>query len=186
MSRWSVIAVMLLAGIWAPVARAEPSPTPDLTGYQSVDVKAYDTYYEYPTTNGVQFIAPGGYKCRITYTGRANPPFRAAECWGALPGTSFNSVWVFADMKTDPARFDNGDLTKMETYHGWQDPTKSLTISPDAYKPLPSGSKLTYPVPAGNDSPFDEGGTCAVTAVTTICVLGDHGFVLDPKGSRAF
>jgi hypothetical protein len=51
-----------------------------------------------------------------------------------------------------------------------------VTISPDAYKPLPVGSKLTY-----RDS-----ATCAVADAMTVCVLGDHGFVLKPDGSQAF
>ncbi|MCV7235240.1 hypothetical protein [Mycobacterium branderi] len=172
----AALAVVPFSAVGIPAAMAAPSPVPDLSGYHSVEPKDYTTYYNYPTTNGAQFLTPGGYRCRITYTGRANPPFKTAECWGALPATAFNLVVVATSMSANPAQFDNIDLAKMETYNGWEDPTKPLPISPDAYKPLPAGSKLTYP----------DSGTCAATATTTTCVLGDHGFVLDPSGSRTF
>ena len=69
----------------------------------------------------------------------------------------------------------------METYRsmeGWEVVEKS--ISPEAYRPLPAGSKLTW----------YQAATCGVDVDTTACVIdsagGRHGFVLDPKGSWTF
>jgi hypothetical protein len=179
MNRWLTGTSILFGALTAPTAQADPSSVPDLRGYRSVDVKDYDSYYTYPTTNGKQFATPAGFRCRITYTGRAN--VREATCWGRLPGTSFNSVAVQTGVKFDPAAFGNVDLTAMEIYQpppSFDQPKNPppQTISPDTYKLLPAGSMLTYP----------ESATCAVTDVTTTCVLGAHGFVLDPNGSRAF
>lgn len=50
-----------------PSALADPEQVPDLSGYAVANVTEYATYYNYPTTNGVQFVAPGGYRCRVTY-----------------------------------------------------------------------------------------------------------------------
>lgn len=166
--------VALVCGLGTPSASAEPAP--DLTGYHQEDPKDFGGYYTYPTTNGLQFSTPGGYRCRITYTGRANPPYKGVGCWGALPGTSFNSVYVGLGIEARPADFANADLTKFEIYHDWQHPTEDVQVAPDSYRPLSAGSKVTYP----------GSGTCSATATTTTCVLGDHGFVLDPSGSRAF
>jgi hypothetical protein len=51
-----VLAVVLFGSLGAPTALADPSPVPDLSGYHSVDPNDYDTYYNYPTTGGVQFL----------------------------------------------------------------------------------------------------------------------------------
>lgn len=168
-------ALVAAVSLTAPVAGADPGQIPDLSGYTAVDIHDYNTYYNYPTTNGAQFVTPGGYRCRITYTGRANPPMKQATCWGALPGTSSNAVSVFAAMQLDPATFSTVDLTDMEKYTDYKEP-RDRTVDPADYKLLPAGSKLTYP----------DTGTCAVTEVSTVCVVGDHGFELSAKGSRVF
>jgi hypothetical protein len=51
-----------------------------------------------------------------------------------------------------------------------------VPITPDAYKLLPTGSKIT----------FTNAGTCAVAASTTTCEVAGHGFVLDPQGNQTF
>ncbi|MUL84158.1 MULTISPECIES: hypothetical protein [unclassified Mycolicibacterium] len=146
-----------------------------MSSYSAVDFHDYNTYYNYPTTTGAQFVTPGGYRCRITYTGRANPPMKQAVCWGALPGTSSNAVRVFAAMTLDPATFSTVDLADMEKYTDYKEP-RDRTVDVDDYKPLPAGRKLSYP----------NTGTCAVTEVSTVCVVGDHGFELSGQGSRVF
>jgi hypothetical protein len=176
MTRRTVVATTVVLGACvAPRAAADPG-LPDLSGYIPVDVNGYSTYYNYPTTGGAQFVTPGGYRCRITYTGRANPAFKAAMCWGSLPGTSFNYVGVSAAMDAGPAKFSKGDLAELEKYRQPPGDSAPVTISPDAYKPLPAGSKMTFP----------DSATCAVADAMTVCVLGDHGFVLKPDGSQAF
>ncbi|MGV0781714.1 hypothetical protein [Mycolicibacterium sp. XJ775] len=176
MARIVVGAAFLAAvSLTSPVAGADPGQIPDLGGYTAVDVHPYNTYYNYPTTNGAQFVTPGGYRCRITYTGRANPPMKQATCWGALPGTTSNFVSVFAAMQLDPAKFSTGDLANMEKYTDYKEP-RDRTVDPADYKLLPAGSKLVYP----------DTGTCAVTDVSTVCVIGDHGFELSKTGSRVF
>ncbi|MBP3084537.1 hypothetical protein [Mycolicibacterium fortuitum] len=176
MARIVVGAVLAATAVLAsPLAGADPGQIPDLSRYTAVDVHPYNTYYNYPTTNGAQFVTPGGYRCRITYTGRANPPMKQASCWGKLPGTSSNMVSVFAAMSLEPATFSTGDLTDMEKYTDYKEP-RERTVDPADYKLLPAGSKLDYP----------NTGTCAVTEVSTVCVLGDHGFELSAKGSRVF
>ncbi|OLP00439.1 hypothetical protein BVU76_20580 [Mycolicibacterium porcinum] len=176
MARTVVGAALVVAvSLAAPVAAADPGQVPDLSGYTAVAVHDFNTYYNYPTTNGAQFVTPGGYRCRITYTGRANPPMKQASCWGELPGTSNNMVSVFAAMQLDPATFATVDLAAMEKYTDYKDP-RDRTVDPAAYKLLPAGSKLSYP----------DSATCAVTEVSTVCVMGDHGFELSPKGSRVF
>ena len=154
---------------------AAADPVPDLSGYIDMDVHDYATYYNYPTTTGLQFVTPGGYRCRITYTGRANPPMEQAFCWGALPGTSSNVVSVFAAMSQEPAEFSTVDLAGMEKYTDYREP-RDRTVDPSDYKPLPPGTKLTY----------SDTGTCAVAKDSTVCVVGTHGFELSSKGSRVF
>jgi hypothetical protein len=173
-----LIAAAVGAGVLlAPPARADPGPVPDLSGYRAVDLHGYGSFYNYPTTGGTQFTTPGGYRCRITFTGKANG--RDAQCWGALPGTAFNVVGVRAWVDAGPGAFANVTPADMETYHSppsRDTPVETKTVDPRSYTPLPAGSKITYP----------DSGTCAVTATTTSCVLGQHGFVLDPAGSRTF
>ncbi|MEN4396249.1 MULTISPECIES: hypothetical protein [Mycolicibacterium] len=171
-----VVGLALVAAVsLASPAAADPGQIPDLGGYTAVGVQDYSTYYNYPTTNGAQFVTPGGYRCRITYTGRANPPMKQASCWGELPGTSSNMVSVFAAMSVDPATFSTGDLADMEKYTDYKEP-RDRTVDPADYKLLPAGSRLDYP----------DTGTCAVTEVSTVCVVGDHGFELSQRGSRVF
>jgi hypothetical protein len=171
-------ATISLGTLAAPTAIADPGEPPDVSGYTAADVKDYATYYSYPATNGVQFVTPGGYRCRITYTWKANPNVKDAACWGSLAGTPFNFAGVRVYLTHDPAELANVDLSGMEQYYPPPpaDSSVALPISPDAYKPLPAGSKLSYPGSA----------TCAVTETMTVCELGDHGFVLDPTGSRTF
>jgi hypothetical protein len=177
MTRAPLAATTVLLGICAaPNATADPGQLPDLSGFTPVDPDTYSTYYDYPTTGGAQFVTPGGYRCRITYTGRANPAFKAAMCWGSLPGTSFNYVGMSAALDSGPAQFSNGDSAGLEKYRKPPGDTAAVTVDPDSYKPLPVGSKLTYPGSA----------TCAVANALTVCVLGEHGFVLDPNGSQTF
>ncbi|OMB81976.1 MULTISPECIES: hypothetical protein [Mycolicibacterium] len=172
----TVVGVALVAAVsLASPAAAAPGQVPDLGGYIAVRVQDYSTYYNYPTTNGAQFVTPGGYRCRITYTGRANPPMKQASCWGELPGTSSNMVSVFAAMSVEPATFSTGDLADMENYTDYKEP-RDRTVDPADYKLLPAGSRLDYP----------DTGTCAVTEVSTVCVVGDHGFELSQRGSRVF
>ncbi len=177
MMRWPVAVTTVMLGACAvPIATADPDPLPDLSGYTTTEPDPYSTYYDYPTTGGAQFVTPGGYRCRITYTGRANPPYKAAMCWGSLPGTPFNYVVVSAALDPGPAQFSSGDLAELEKYRKPPGDSAPVTITPDAYKPFPVGSKVTYPGSA----------TCAVADAMTVCVLGDHGFVLKPDGSQAF
>jgi hypothetical protein len=177
MAHWPVVATTVVLGACAvPIATADPGSLPDLSGYTTAEPDGYSTYYDYPTTGGAQFVTPGGYRCRITYTGRANPAFKAAICWGSLPGTPSNYVGVSAALDAGPAKFSNGDLAELEKYRKPPGDSAPVTVSPDAYKPLPVGSKLTYPGSA----------TCAVADAMTVCVLGDHGFVLKADGSQAF
>jgi hypothetical protein len=79
-------------------------------------------------------------------------------------------------MDPDPAKFSNGARAELEKYRKPPGDSAPVTISPDAYQPLPVGSKLTYPGSA----------TCAVADAMTVCVLGDHGFMLKPDGSQVF
>ncbi|WP_293001307.1 hypothetical protein [Mycobacterium sp.] len=172
-----VVLAMALTAVAVPPAAADPDPLPDLSGYTPVEPEDLGKYYNYPTTYGVNFGTPGGYRCRITYTWKANPNVKTASCWGDLPGTSYNAVGVTAGMETAPADFRNVDLAAMEQFHGPPPDVPSIrTVDPDSYKLLPAGSKLT----------FSGSATCAAADAMTVCVLGDHGFVLKPDGSRAF
>ncbi|MBS9533856.1 hypothetical protein KIH27_09695 [Mycobacterium sp. M1] len=172
------VAVVVAVAFATPVGAA-PEQFPDLSGFTVADVKDYSGYYIYPTTNGVQFTAPAGYRCRITYTGRANPPFRSAKCWGALPGTSSNVVGVSTGVVDDPpAAFGDVDPAVMDEYDTLTPDVRVIkkSFGPDDYKPLPPGSRLDYAK--------DE--VCGVTEQMTACRVGDHGFVLDPQGSWTF
>jgi hypothetical protein len=178
MMRWPVAATTgMLGALMVPTALADPG-LPDRSGYTSVDPNDYGKYYNYPTTYGTNFSTPAGYRCRITYTWKANPNVKAAACWGDLPGTTFNAVSVRLGMDADPAQFYNTDLAGMEEYHPPPPDvvSKVQTVSPDSYQPLTVGSKVTFPGSA----------TCAVADAMTVCVLDDHGFVLKPDGSQAF
>jgi hypothetical protein len=163
-----------------PSAAADPQQFPDLGGYTDVNSKDYLTYSAYSIT-GAQFVTPGGYRCRISYVYKASRSMM--ECWGSLPGTSHNYVGLNYP-GGDGAQFADKDLAAME-YFQWMDGPGNWhdgTVSPDAYKPVPPHSKLTY-----------QRETCGVDQSMTACVLpayppdqGQHGFVLSPGGSWTF
>ncbi|MEZ0362218.1 hypothetical protein ACAG26_00735 [Mycobacterium sp. pUA109] len=173
------------ACVWAsavlpPAAAADPGQFPDLSGYTAVDASKYATYYNYPTSGGVQFVAPAGYRCRITYTLKAN--YGLTQCWGALPATSANVVTVTrGPTALTPGAFGTADLAEMDKYRtmGKRD-VVDATFGPEAYQPLPAGSKVSW----------DSSGTCGVDDTTTACVMGSaperHGFVLSAQGSWTF
>jgi hypothetical protein len=167
-----------------PSAAAEPGQFPDLSGYVVANAPDFTTFSAYLTA-GVQFVAPGGYRCRMSYITKAARS--DMSCWGALPGTSHNYVGLrFLGGPNSPgAEFSDIDLASMETYD-WIDAsgTHEGAISPDAYKPLPTHTKVTY----SEGTPQ----TCGVDSAMTACVMtGDapgqrHGFVLSPQGSWTF
>ena len=164
-----------------PSAAADPHQFPDLSGYTDVNYKDYLTYSAYSTT-GAQFVTPGGYRCRISYIFKASASL--IQCWGSLPGTSHNLVGLSdpGGPDKDGAQFADKDLASMEHYQWMDGPGQwhDGTVSPDAYKPLPPHSKVTY-----------NGATCGVDESMTACVLPAHapdqgqpqGFVLSPNGS---
>jgi hypothetical protein len=172
MRQWAVGGAAVLAVCGGPSAMADPGPIPDVSDYTPMNVNDYPGYYTYPGTGGVQFFTPAGYRCRLTYN--LKPRYATAQCWGSLPSTSFNLV--SANNPGVPAKFDHADLAAQEEYRKADGSPTPMPISPDAYKLLPAGSKITYP----------DSGTCAVTAVTTTCGVAGHGFVLDPQGNRTF
>ncbi|WIM86601.1 hypothetical protein PT015_17120 [Candidatus Mycobacterium wuenschmannii] len=175
MKRAWVGALLLGAVVAAPPATADPLP--DLSGYTEANPDDFGNYYNYPATYGINFSVAAGYRCRITYTWKANPNVKDAWCWGDLPGTASNAVSVRLGMDSDPARFYNGDLAGIEEYHP---PPPNVNppqqVDPASYKLLPAGSKVAYSGSA----------TCAAADAMTVCVLGEHGFVLKPDGSQAF
>lgn len=184
---WAALYVAVSA-MRMPAAVGDPGQFPDLSSYTTADPHAYATYYNYPTTGGLQFIGPGGYRCRMSFTGKAN--FMQVSCWGSLPGTSDNSVGVNqVSTRFDPAQFGNGDLAATEHYNQMGDNGKveERTVSPDAYKPLAAGSKLTQ-----NSWSTGPVATCGVDTTRTACVIdypskGErHGFVLSPQGNLTF
>lgn len=166
-----------LSSTTPPSAAADPEQFPDLSGYTEVNSKDYLTYSAY-STSGVQFVTPGGPRCRLSYISKAATSM--IQCWGSLPGTSHNLVGV-SYPSSGGAMFADKDLSAMEQYQ-WMDGPGNWhdgTVSPDAYKPLASHSKVTY-----------SGEACAVDEAMTACVLAGqtqrHGFVLSPDGSWTF
>lgn len=160
-----------------PSAAADPQQFPDLGGYTAVNYNDYLTYSAYGT-QGVQFVTPGGYRCRLSYIGRASTSM--IQCWGSLPGTSHNLVGVSYPSGGE-ATFADKDLSTMERFQ-WMDGPGNWhdgTVSPDAYKPLPPHSNVSY-----------SGATCGVDESMTACALTGrdqrHGFVLSPNGSWTF
>ena len=155
-----------------PSAAADPQRFPDLSGYPEVNSTDYLTYSAY-STSGVQFVTPGGYRCRLSYISKAAASL--IGCWGALPASSHNLVEV--SYPSGGAAFADKDLAAMEHYQ-WMDGPGNWhdgTVSPDAYKPFPPHSKVTY-----------SGETCGLDESMTACVLAGHGFVLSPNGSWTF
>lgn len=60
MARIVVGAVLAATAVVAsPLAGADPGQIPDLSRYTAVDVHPYNTYYNYPTTNGARFFVVG-------------------------------------------------------------------------------------------------------------------------------
>lgn len=173
------MALVVSSLLAAPSVTADPARFPDMNRFTEVDPAPYNTYGTYPTTTGVQFTTPGGYRCRMTFTGKANA--WSADCWGALPGTTFNHVMVTTWYQSPPAEFSNVDLADMETYTEMgREHTEKKSIDPASYKPLPAGSKIVW----------EKALTCVVEQDVTACRLGNdadsHGFVLSPQGSEAF
>lgn len=153
---------------------------PDVDRFTEADVREYRTYSSYATT-GLQFVTPGGYRCLMWANRRAT--YSGVRCWGALPQRGFNSVWAGGGA----ASFGNADLSRPETTYVYPGgPTG--TVSPDAYKPLPSGMKLV------EESVFPM--QCVVRDQLTACrakgfgaeptQTTTHGFVLSPNGSWTF
>jgi hypothetical protein len=171
--------LVAVAAVVVPTAHADPPRFPDLGGFAQVNRKDYATYSAYSTT-GVQFGTPAGYRCRMTYTFKAS--VAGIDCWGSLPGTTHNHVSV-VDSRGEAA-LDDVDLAVMERYRyidgtGWHDGV----VSPDAYRFLPTHSKVS------DDEPSSR--TCGVDGRMTACELpgwdGErHGFVLTPEGSWTF
>lgn len=160
---------------------------PDLDTFTTADANEYRTYSSYATT-GLQFVAPAGYRCRMSANRRATSS--AVQCWGSLPLRGFNSVWADANAASsgaNSASFGNIDLSIPEATHVYPGgPTG--TVSPDAYRSLPSGMKLI------EDSVFPT--QCVVREQLTACLAQEfgtqpghaeaHGFVLSPEGSWTF
>ena len=118
-----------------PSAAADPPQFPDLSGYTEVNAHDYTTYLAYMTA-GVQFVTPGGYRCRMSFTHKA--AYESMSCWGTLPGTSHNHVGLSRTV-ADPsgATFSDVDLASMEKYQSMDATgTHEETVSPDAYKLL--------------------------------------------------
>lgn len=178
-----VAVVVAISSTTAPTAAADPQQFPDLSGYTDINENDYLTYSAYSTL-GVQFVTPGGYRCRMSYISKAATS--AIQCWGSLPGTSHNLVGVSYPSSTgDGAKFADKDPSSMEKFQ-WMDGPGNWhdgTVSPDAYKPSPAHSKVTY-----------ERETCGVDQSMTACVVAggqanqdqSHGFVLSPNGSWTF
>lgn len=171
MKRWPAGLAVVLAGLGGPSATADPGQMPDLSSYIAAKVDDYMRYYNYPGWVGVQFLTPGGYRCRLIYNLKPNASI--AECWGSLPATSFNVVTA---NNYGPTKFDTIDLAKQEEYRAADGSVTPVPIRPEDYKLLPAGTKITAP----------DLGTCAVTSATTTCEVADHGFVLDPQGNQTF
>jgi hypothetical protein len=164
---------IVLSSTTMPSAAADPQQFPDLSGYTEVNSNDYLTYSAYSTT-GAQFVTPGGYRCRMSYVSKAAASL--IQCWGALPGTSHNLVGV-SYPPAAAATLADKDPSAMERYQ-WMDGPGNWhdgTVSPDAYKPVPPHSKVTY---------RDE--TCGVDESMTACEFRGHGFVLSPNGSWTF
>lgn len=62
-----------------PPAAADPQQFPDLSGYTDVNAKDYLTFSAYSTT-GVQFVAPGGYRCLQTLSPHSKVTYERATC----------------------------------------------------------------------------------------------------------
>ncbi|ORB77032.1 hypothetical protein BST46_26805 [Mycobacterium timonense] len=175
-------ALVVVAPTSMPPAAAAPQQFPDLGSYSSVNADDYTTYHSYMTA-GVQFAAPGGYRCRMSFTHKQNGAHM--QCWGSLPGTSFNHVGLdyLGGATTDGDAFSDVDLSQIETVPPGPG-VAGGTINPQDYKPLPPHSKVTY-----TDGPLQ---TCAVDSAMTACETTDeefgqqHGFVLSPAGSWTF
>ena len=165
-----------LIALWSsttPWAAADPQQFPDLSGYTEANSNDYLTYSAY-STQGVQFVTPGGYRCRLSHISKSAASI--IQCWGSLPGTSHNLVGV-SYPSGGGATFADKDMSAMERYQ-WMDGPGNWhdgTVSPDAYKPLPPHSKVTY-----------SGATCGVDESMTACMLAGHGFVLSSNGSWTF
>jgi hypothetical protein len=156
-----------------PAGGRRPAAVSDLSGYTDVNSNDYLTYSAY-STQGVQFVTPGGYRCRLSYVSKAAASL--IQCWGSLPGTSHNLVGV-SYPSGGAATFADKDLSTTERYQ-WMDRPGNWhdgAVSPDAYKPLPPHGKVTY-----------RGETCGVDESMTACELHGHGFVLSPNGSWTF
>lgn len=81
------VAIIAMSSTTMPSAAADPQRFPDLNGYTDVDYKDYSTY-SLDSTSGVEFVSPGGYRCRLSCIGKAAASLM--QCWGSLPGTSHN------------------------------------------------------------------------------------------------
>jgi hypothetical protein len=160
-----------------PPAAADRQQFPDLNGCTDVNYNDYLIYSAY-STFCVQFVTPGGYRCRLSYITKAAASLM--QCWGSLPGTSHNFVGLSypGGPDKDGAKFAEKDLSSMEQYRWMDGPGKwhDGTVSPDAYKPLPTHSKVTY-----------NGETCGVNeSMPGSPPEQRHGFVLSPTGSWTF
>lgn len=103
-------ALVVVAPTSMPPAAAGPRQFPDLGSYRAVNADDYTTYHSYMTA-GVQFATPGGYRCRMSFTHKQNGAHM--QCWGSLPGTSFNHVGLdyLGGATTAGAAFSDVDLS---------------------------------------------------------------------------
>jgi hypothetical protein len=179
--RWLRVAVLsgicaVVALVFLPVSAADPQ-FPNLSGYSAVNAEDFETYATYGI-KGVQFAAPGGYRCRIGINFRVSR--QMADCWGALPGTARNHVGVITQSKqTTAAELSDVNLSLMEQYDFRPAEGPAGVIDPKDYKPLPPNNKISF-----------GGFTCGVDPISTACESDDpsshHGFFLSPQGSWTF
>jgi hypothetical protein len=164
------------------VGRAD-SGFPDVQTYPEADWAPYMVSLDFlGYSHGFQFTAPSGYRCRMTTVAKTYPA-AFATCWGGLPGTAQNAVYV---SDAQAAHYVTRNLAEFDEYSVYSDAVEGSEVKkrfgPDDYKTLPAGSRLDR-----------AGVTCVVDVHMTACITdqgtrsGDrHGFVLAPDGNQLF
>lgn len=177
----SIVALTFVSGV--PAARAEPD-FPDVDSFVLVDYEGYKVGLDFlGYAWGYQFTAPAGYRCRM-YSVAKTYPDKFGMCWGALPGTTDNTVYMSDFHEPE---FETGDLSEFDKYSQWSSSVVGgelkKVFGPSDYKPLPAGGRI--------DS--SRSATCVVEAQMTACITGEnptngeqHGFVLSPEGNQLF
>lgn len=174
--------VVAAAGL-TPASFADPAQFPDLRSYPTVNSADFTTYSAY-MTSGVQFTAPAGYRCRMSFTHKQNGAHM--ECWGTLPATPDNNNYVALNYlgltNSPPAFFSTIDLSTMDIIPATAGYPRATLTAKD-YKSLPPHTTVTY-----TDGPLQR---CGADSSMTACELIDdqgqrHGFVLSPQGSWTF